>query len=302
VILESGAEVDSMRALRLISNVTYPFLTRPDEFVPTTTGEFEDKINTEGFEAITGYLDGTGGLSSLLNTWAHAQTAADKIGVAGSINVLFFNNTAESLVHTGVLINQDDWYHPSDAYYTDPNHDPTVDNDGVYDQSGNRHGTHSNNANNVDEHVVSIEATNYMQFLNMTGVFAFKAPGLPSGDDLIDAEGFAAIKTEFKKNANRQQQAKGGVGGAIFLEFLNNTTHAIVDPGVHLYSGRESGLNIKAEEAIMGFGLTQGGADARKWAVAGSFSFVKQDSDILAKLSEGSVITGGRVDVYAGSP
>ena len=39
-----------------------------------------------------------------------------------------------------------DWYHPSDAYYTDPNHDPTVDNDGVYDQSGNRHGSHSNNS------------------------------------------------------------------------------------------------------------------------------------------------------------
>src|SRR5262249_29372639 len=34
-IIESDAHLDSMRALRLLSGVTYPFLTRPDEFVPT---------------------------------------------------------------------------------------------------------------------------------------------------------------------------------------------------------------------------------------------------------------------------
>ena len=302
VIIDSGAHLDSMRALRVISNVTYPFLTRPDELVPTTRGELEDRINTEGFGAITSFLSPVGTLTGMLNTWAHANAKADKIGIAGSINVLLITNVARSIVHSGVEINQDDWYHPSDAYYTDPDHhDPTTDNDGVIDQSGVRHGSHSNNANNVDEHVVSIEATNYMQFVNMTGVFAFKPRGLPTGDDLLDAEGFADIKAEFKKNADRQQQAKGGVGGAIFVEVLDNTTHAIVEDGVQLYSGRESGLNIKAEEAIAGLGLTQGGADARKWAVAGSFSFVKQDSDILAHLDAGSVITGGRVDVYAGS-
>ena len=49
-----------MRALRLLSGVTYPFLTRPDEFVPPRLGELSDKITSEGFDFINTYLDGTG--------------------------------------------------------------------------------------------------------------------------------------------------------------------------------------------------------------------------------------------------
>jgi hypothetical protein len=37
-IVESGADLDALRATRVISNITYPFLTRPDAFVPTTCG------------------------------------------------------------------------------------------------------------------------------------------------------------------------------------------------------------------------------------------------------------------------
>ena len=48
-----------MRALRLLSGVTYPFLTRPDEFVPLSAGELSDRITTEGFDAINRYLDGS---------------------------------------------------------------------------------------------------------------------------------------------------------------------------------------------------------------------------------------------------
>ena len=55
----TGAELDSMRALRVISGVSYPFLTRPDEFVPVSAGELSDKITSEGFGAVNGYLDGT---------------------------------------------------------------------------------------------------------------------------------------------------------------------------------------------------------------------------------------------------
>ena len=58
---------------------------------------------------------------------------------------------------------------------------------------------------------------------------------------------------------------------------------------------------MKAEEAILGFAFSQAGADAGKVAVGGTFAYFKQDSDTLAQLAEGSVITGGRVDVYAGS-
>lgn len=116
----------------------------------------------------------------------------------------------------------------------------------------------------------------------------------------IDPTGIVGVEP-FKKPTAGGSGGKGGVGGAIFLQFLDNTTHAVVEPNVALYSGKQSGLNIKAEETMMGFNFTQGGADAGKLASGGSFSFAKQASDILAHLGEDSLIEGGRVDVYAGS-
>ncbi|HND51825.1 MAG TPA: hypothetical protein PLV92_05495, partial [Pirellulaceae bacterium] len=289
----TGATLDSMRAMRLLAGVTYPYLTRPDEFVPTSAGELSDKIEKEGVDAVNTYLDGTLGLKSgLLNTWARSTTSADKVGIAGSINVLTFDNTALSIVETGAQLNQDPFYHPDPRFYLEPG-DPGYDPD-YAPENDNDNVTHSNNANNVDEHVVSIEATNYMQFLNVTGVFGFSLPSLS-----IEETGFVA--TEAFDASIGAGGKKGGVGGAFFLEFIDNTTKAIVEPGVDLYSGKNSGVNIKAEEAIMGFGFTQGGADAGKFGIGGSFSYVEQDSDILAQLSEGTQVTGGRVDVNAGS-
>ena len=291
-----GARMDSMRALRLLSGVTYPFLTRPDEFVPDSAGELIDKLKGEGLDGINTYMDGTLGLKSgMVNTWACSTTSAENVGIAGSINVLVFNNVAESIVETGVEINQDPFYHPDPRFHRegepgyDPDYDPSVDNDNI---------THSRNANNVDEHVVSIEATNYIQFIDVTGVFEFK---LPSVNLALSPEMSWSGAFDHTVSGSGSSGGKGGAGGAIFLKFLNNTTHAIVEDGVKLYSGKYSGLNMKAEEAILGFDFAQAGADAGKVGVGGAFSYVEQNSDILAHLSEGSVITGGRVDVYAGS-
>src|SRR5262249_47355352 len=151
--------------------------------------------------------------------------------------------------------------------------------------------THSANANNVDEHVVSIEAVNYMQVMNLTGVFGFSLPsislGIPSPSWVLDIgaaaltmrhKDFPDITEAFEPPSLGAEAKKGGVGGALFMQFLNNTTHAIVEPGVHLYSGRNSGLNVKAEEAILDMTFAQAGADAGKFAVGGTFSIFNQNS------------------------
>src|SRR3954454_9317431 len=213
------------------------------------------------------------------------------MAIAGSINVVVFTNLAESIVHSGAVINQDPFYRPglmSSAY--PENYDPTIDNDNI---------THSSNANNVDEHVVSIEATNWMQFMNVTGVFGFHLPSLELSSPL--ANGYDDVDMSFDASLTPTHGGKGGIGGAIFVQFLKNTTKAIVEPGVLLYSGKQSGLNIKAEEAIMNFAFSQAGANAGKVAVGGTFAYFEQHSNTLAQLAQGSVITGGRVDVYAGN-
>ncbi|MCA1656956.1 MAG: hypothetical protein LC713_04500, partial [Actinobacteria bacterium] len=281
-------ELDAMRALRILSGVSYPFLTRPDEFAPSSLSEFSDGLENEGIEFLMNYTDGTLGLASLLNTDARSLTEAKGLAIAGSINVVVFNNTAESIVHSGAKINQDPFYRPAPDYYTDPDN---------YDPANNDNITHSSNANNVDEHVVSIEATNWMQVLNLTGQFQFvllKGQLSASfGPDALDRELFDA--------GGGASGKKGGVGGAFFTQILNNAQHAIVEDGVQLYSGRQSGLNVKAEELIFNLSFTQAGAASGKLAVGGSFAYFQQTSDTLAEIQAGSEITGGRVDVYAGS-
>src|SRR5262249_35286520 len=125
---------------------------------PSTLGEVADLLKNDGYDAVNDYLDGTLGLKSkLFNTWARSTAKADKIAVAGSVNFLMFDNVAESHIGTGAQINQDPYYRVESKDNPDP-------------AQQNQH------ENNVDEQVVSVEATNYAQLLNVTGVFNFKLP------------------------------------------------------------------------------------------------------------------------------
>src|SRR5262249_56148801 len=50
-IVDSGAHLDAMRALRLISSVTYPYLTRPDEFIPLSGSELSTQLQTAAYDS-----------------------------------------------------------------------------------------------------------------------------------------------------------------------------------------------------------------------------------------------------------
>jgi len=95
------ATLDALRATRVISDVTYPYLVRPDTYVPTSAGEFMDALRTDGYGFVTQYLgddvlkleiDPTFGLKSWFNTWTTATAKADSLGIAGAINVMSFTN------------------------------------------------------------------------------------------------------------------------------------------------------------------------------------------------------------------
>jgi len=156
--------------------VTYPFLVS-STIRATSVGELTDKLSSKArrrrLRRDQHLLDGTGGLKPLF-TPGRAARLRDKMAIAGSINVLSFTNVAESIVHAGAMINQDPFYRP--IRLLPPGGRPGLRpglRPGSHGRPRKRHITHSANANNVDEHVVSIEATNYMQFMNVTGVFGF---------------------------------------------------------------------------------------------------------------------------------
>ncbi len=257
----AGADLDALRATRVISDISYPYITRPDEYIPANLGELADLIENEGLDSVNDYLDGTLGLKSkLFNTWARSSGKAGGMSVAGSINFLEFDNVSQAIVHAGAQINQD-------GAWRDNLQNPHPNNDG--------------------QQVVSVEATNYMQMLNVTGVFDFK---LPAGT--LDP-----LNPKFDKSLAVSPMAsggeKGGVGGAIFVSLLNNTTTALIEAGVAVFTGSSGGMNMKAEEAIMNFNFSQAGAAAGKYGVAGTVAYVEQSSDTRAQLAAGATVTGG---------
>ena len=48
--VHGGAMLDGLRATRVVSNVTYPFLSELDTYAPTSLGEFVDSVRTDGAE------------------------------------------------------------------------------------------------------------------------------------------------------------------------------------------------------------------------------------------------------------
>ena len=132
--------------------------------VPMNTSRYRganssSSIRAEGPEAITKYLTGTfGAKEAFFNSWAASTSEAEKVSIAASVNVIVEENISQAIVESGVLINQDaSWHNPSDAN--------DHGNQAEYQSDGN------------GEEVVSIEATNYAQLINMTGIFS-----LPSLD------------------------------------------------------------------------------------------------------------------------
>ena len=263
-VIDSGAALDASGALSLNSSVTYPYLTKPDELVPTSVSGLVDKLKDEGYDGVNDYLDGTLGLTSnLFNTWARSTATADSLAIAGSVDLMIYHNVAESIVHSGVDINQDPAYRN-------------------------------------DMQSVSIDANNDMQFIDVTGVFNFQ---FPSGalDPTNPANSNFDPKLDVSPVGSSGE--RGGFGGAIHLSFLNNTTHAIVEQGVNLHTGTDSsgGLEVHAEEAISTFAFTQAGGSGGKYGIGGSLGYTQQNSDILAQIENGARITGGAVDVHAGN-
>ena len=154
--VEEGAALDALRSLRVLATVKYPFLTRPDEFVPTSVAELADRFKDyeTAQDTIATYTDGTLGIKSgLVNTWAAATASGENVGIAGSIDVVTFTNVAEALVKSGAKLNQDPFYRPAGSV------------PGVTD-------VFAHDSNDGDQ-TVTVEAANAMQMLDVTGVFGF---------------------------------------------------------------------------------------------------------------------------------
>ncbi|MCE8556437.1 calcium-binding protein [Ruegeria pomeroyi] len=274
--IHSGAEMNAKRATRVIAGVTYPFAQTLDQFLPTTAGEVVDLFKTEGYGAITQYVDDTFGLSSFLNTWSSSTSKGDNVSVAGSINFQVQDTSAIATVKDGALINQDASFNADE---TDPY---------------------------FGQEVVSVEATSYMQQIDMAGIFGWSLGSLGL-NDLYVSSGGASFDggTPFDTNSPSvagNSGGKAGIGATLYVKLVDNTTQAIVEDNARIFTGRSGGFNMKAEEALFNLGFAQSGAASDSgFAVGGTISVIKQDSDTLVQLGNRAHVTGEDARLYAGS-
>ena len=204
--------------------------------------------------------------------WALSTASSDQLAIAGSVNVLVLTNEADAIVESGAEINQDAAWH---------------------DNTQNPHANQAaQQADLLGEEVVTVMATNYMQTINMTGIFA-----LP--DLCIDSSDAKKLSLTLSPALGSDSEGRGGMGGAFYVTVQNNTTHAIVEDGAKIYSGGDGGFNLKAEEAIFEINLTQAGASAGKLAIGGSVAYVGVTNDTLAQLGSEAIVTGRDVRMSA---
>ncbi|MBW8892489.1 MAG: hypothetical protein JF617_10165, partial [Burkholderiales bacterium] len=284
--VHGGAQLDALRVLRVISEVSYPLTTRFDQFVPLSWGELTDSIRNEGASAVTKYLNNNlGAVDAFFNTWTAATSKAEKIGVAGSVSVLVYDNDSQAVVQGGALLNQDLAWR-DDALNPHPNQAAEA-------------------ADGKGEQVVNVEGANFQQTINMTGIFALPDLTLDVvpiiGPSQKDAKLWEKnrLKKELSLDPFGVSGDTGGAGGAIFISVQHNTTHAIIEDGAKVYSGADGGLDIKAKEAILNVNLAQSFAKGKTFAIGGTVLYAGQTSDTLAQLGSEAEVTGRNVEITA---
>jgi hypothetical protein len=230
--VETGARLDAHDTLNIGSLVEYPWIADPLDAINPYKGL------QEGPAALIKFLDGNFGVvANLFNTTADASASSGKkdIAIGGTLAVTVFDNTAETMVESGVLINQ------STA------HDL---------RSGPQ--------------AVNVTAATKLKSLDMVGPFSFGL-GPATGVKMAEATTPKARRKAFSDNIVKTDgvDGKSGIGASILVNVLNNRTVAEVGSGTKIYAGEE-GLTVSADTDIFSFAFAQSGTKAKKFGIGGS--------------------------------
>ncbi len=115
--VDSGAQIDAVNALSVLSELTYPDLT---QFLPFNPSSFSIASPTSGawMQQLSNALNGRGGLDLLMNVWANSSSTTAglpaQVSVTGSFGIANYTNDSEAIIGTGAQINQK---HPTDSQY-----------------------------------------------------------------------------------------------------------------------------------------------------------------------------------------
>jgi Domain of unknown function (DUF4347) len=135
-----GAQLDAKRNLTLESKIIYPFAWENADLTDISVAASASEVGTWWQNFITGKETTLEGVNSTVSiqgphklkpwsSWTKSASQADQTGISGSINVLIFKNNNQTLVGSGVKINQKSAYRdPNQSVLIQANTDLTLIN------------------------------------------------------------------------------------------------------------------------------------------------------------------------------
>ncbi len=270
-LIDDGAQLDASRNTNFNASLDYPFIaaTTLSSLLQGGMGNLASTVYSD----LASYNLNIP--SQLFNTWVRSQAmsskaGASKVAVAGSIDFIFDNSTANVLVGNHVSINQNPTYQ-SDA------------------QS------------------VSLLSQITGDFVDMAGNFNLSLqPDLVPDQKLQSLKDYFKGLPKTAYSPFGSSGGKNGVGGSLLVNIMLNTCEAEVGDFSLIHIGKNGNLSINAETNIVNFSMVQSGAQAEGgFAVDGAISFVGFFNSTLARLadtvqvSSGTGGTGGSTTIKA---
>jgi hypothetical protein len=119
--IADGAILDASRNINIESQIVYPFAWENADLTDISVATSASEVSQWWDNFITDKEDALDGINSTVSvqgphkakpwsSWTKSASQAEETGISGSINVLSFNNTNQTIVGSGVEINQNQIY------------------------------------------------------------------------------------------------------------------------------------------------------------------------------------------------
>ena len=298
------ASIDAPGTLDVTSNITYPLLVSKHDLIPFTFSDCHDDDNANTachpLKDLSTYLDGSFGLSRVLNTWANSKA---------------FTPKREQTYDTEPFIRFPDEDHtetkkslPKAAFTFSIGTGQYTNESRAIIRSGARINQSSIDAGNSQ---VNVLADTDITLVGLAGIMQLRLNEDAAAKAVINFnKDFNSLGNAFSLTANKSESF--GLGFSYMEQILTDITVATIESGALISSGRSSrpddeedgqGVTVKASEFAKTFNFSQSGADSEGVGVAGSVGITRhQDSFTVASVDDGVVIdSDGRLTIAADS-
>ncbi|MEO2019484.1 MAG: hypothetical protein ABGZ53_34545, partial [Fuerstiella sp.] len=296
------ASVDAPGTLDVTSNITYPLLVSKHDLIPFSDCHDDDNANTacHPLKDISTYLDGSFGLSRVLNTWANSKAFTPKREQTydndSHIKLEYEDDTKtkKSLPKAAFT------FSIGTGQYTNESH--------AIIRSGARINQSSIDAGNSQ---VNVLADTNIRLVGLAGIMHLRLNEDAAAKAIINRnKDFNSLGNAFSLTANKSESF--GLGFSYMEQILTDITVATIESGALVSSGRNSkpedeeygqGVTVKATEFAKTFNFSQSGADSEGGGVAGSVGITRhQDSFTVASVDDGVVVDSeGKLTITAES-